>query len=614
MTNPNDQIISASNAIHDREEGDSVFGSAGPTRVPSPLHDPEKASLDDPVPGPKKSKSEISLQDQTTRLSTSKLVIIFCGLGLSLFLSFLDSTSVATASATIANDLHAGETIAWVGTSYLVANTSCQLIYGRLSDIFGRKNLLLGALTIFAIGDLLCGFAQTQVQLYIFRAIAGIGGGGINNMAMIIMSDVTSLRERAKWQGFIASAVAAGSAAGPFLGAVFSQKVTWRWTFWFTPPLTALCIFIVWTCIPLKRVPGDFKAKLAKVDFLGSALSLAANVLVLVPISSGGATWSWSSPLVISMLTVGCLLWLAFIVVEWKIAALPVLPLRLFRYRTVGVIFVQTIFVGMVYYGNLYFLPIFFQSMLDMSAITSACYLLALLVVQTISSVTNGQITMRTGRIKPQIVTGFAFWLIGAGLETLFPRIARGYGDGGVIWWIHRSYIVGFLFIQGIGVGGTLQTTLVSAQAAAPPIDRAVVTGTRNFCRTLGGAFGLALSNAIRNNVVKAHLPQQLPDALKRQLIHSASLTLPQDLDPTIREGVIRAFAKALHIIFLVYLAIVAICFLFSWLIVDNGLPDNAKLTAANKAAATKGPLADDPACQNIPGADFKPTRASQSV
>ncbi|KAI5825536.1 MFS general substrate transporter [Schizophyllum commune Tattone D] len=513
---------------------------------------------------------EPSIEDQATRLSFKKLLIIFLGLGSAIFLSFLDTTSVTTALPKIATDIHAGQSITWVGTSYLVATTSFQIIYGRLSDIFGRKALLMSALFIFAVGDLLCGFAKTPVQLYVFRAIAGIGGGGIGTLSMIVMSDVTSLRERGKWQGYIAGSVALGSAVGPFVGAALAQQASWRYVFWLPVPCTVISAIIIYLYIPLKAVSGNYHEKLWKIDYLGSFLSLAGNIFLLVPISAGGSTFPWNSGVVIGLLCAGGVVWGLFALVEWKFCRLPVMPLRLFTYRTTCLVFCMNLFYGMVYYGNIYFLPIYYQKFRGFSELKSAALLLPLLLIQSVSGVLNGQVTMYTGGVKPQILVGFSLWLIGSGLQSTFKR-ATSIGK-----------IVGILLVQGIGTGGILQTTLVAAQAAAPGKDRAVVTGTRNFFRTMGGAFGVAISNAILNNIISDELPAALPSDIRDSLLAGGSIDLPSSLPSDVAEGVYAAFEHGLHMVYVYYIPLIAVCLIMSLFLKDFGLPD----VMAEKVAA----------------------------
>ncbi|KAI5479963.1 MFS general substrate transporter [Pseudohyphozyma bogoriensis] len=473
-------------------------------------------------------KPAVSLVDQSSRVSQRKMVVIFLGLGFSL----------ATAYTKMGVDLNAGQTISWVGTSYLVANTSSQLIYGRASDIFGRKTCLMTALLILGIGDLLCGFAQTSLQLFVFRAIAGGGAGGINNMAMVIMSDVTSLKDRAKWQGYIAGSVALGSAAGPFVGAVITEHVTWRWLFWILPPCNALCMLVVWKFIPLKPVTGSMKAKLLKVDYLGCLVSLAANIMILVAVSSGGSLYAWNSPTVIALFVVGGALWATFLLIEWKFAKLPIMPLRLFTYRSPGITFVSTWLIGYVYYGNLFYLPRYFQTLRKYSATVSAALLLCLLLIQSAGTAANGRLTTRLGQVKDQIIVGFALWTVSLGLQTMFNET------------ISVGAIVGLLLFQGIATGTIIQTTLVAAQAGAPSADRAVVTAIRNFERTFGGAFGLAISNTILQNTLNKKLPANLPASVRDSIINGGTLDLPDYIDQATKQACYDAYNKGIYYIF----------------------------------------------------------------
>lgn len=221
-------------------------------------------------------------QDQSLLLSPKRRIVIFISLALSLFVSFLDQTSVSTSMPAIGRDLNASSTISWVGTSFLIANTAFQLVNGRLSDIFGRKGCLMTSLALLAFGDLLCGFAQTSIQLFVFRAIAGIGAGGVNSLVMVIVSDMVTLRERGKYQGYLETFIALGNGIGPLIGGVFSEKVTWRWSFWFVTPVSALTLMNLFFLLPQPQVDGNWKSRLLVVDFLGMSLSIGMILFLLV--------------------------------------------------------------------------------------------------------------------------------------------------------------------------------------------------------------------------------------------------------------------------------------------------------------------------------------------
>jgi MFS family permease len=241
-------------------------------------------------------------QDQSDVVSSKRKIVVFFALALALFVSFIDQTSVSTSMPAIGRDLDATSTIAWVshasilvylpaakhhssiqvGTSFLIANTAFQLVNGRLSDIFGRKACLMVCLGTLALGDLLCGFAKKSTELFVFRAIAGIGAGGINSLVMVIVSDLTSLRERGKFQGYLETFIALGNGMGPIVGGAFSEKATWRWSFWFVVPLSCVAMLVLLLLLPQPEVEAGWKGKILKIDFSGVVLSIAAILFLLV--------------------------------------------------------------------------------------------------------------------------------------------------------------------------------------------------------------------------------------------------------------------------------------------------------------------------------------------
>ena len=324
-------------------------------------------------------------------------------------------------------------------------------------------------------------------------------------------------------------------------------------------PCGVVCAVVIFFCLPLTPVTGSARQKLKKVDYYGAVLSLAANIFILIPISSGGTTYTWSSPTVIVLLTIGIITAIAFIIVEWKVAPLPVMPLRLWTYRTTAITLGTTFFIGMIYFSNLFFLPIYFQVLRGMSPIKSASFLLSLLLVQVCSSLLAGVITPYTKKVLPQVRVGFFIWTIGAGLQSTFNRTTS------------YAKVVGFLIFQGFGVGCTLQTTLVAAQAGAPNKDRACVTGTRNCLRFMGGAFGLAICNAILNNVVKANLPPGIPEDVRHVIIHQISPNLPSDLDPAVVDAIFDVYQDALHYIFIFFIPVAGAAFVST--VLKSSLP-----------------------------------------
>lgn len=257
-----------------------------------------------------------AIHDQAVHLTGVQLAVVFITLALLMFVATLDTTCVSTAVPAIARDLGAGNSITWVGTSALVASTTTQVVAARLSDIFGRVPLLQFSLATFALGNLLCGFAKSAGWLYAARGVAGVGGGALNSLALIVISDVVSLRERGKYMSYMGIPVALGLGLGPEVGGALSDHLSWRWAFWVTVPFAVAAMPVIWWFLPLKPVPGALGDKLRSVDWAGSVLGLAGVVLVLVPVSAGGSTWAWNSKESVALLVVGAVLCVAFLVVE----------------------------------------------------------------------------------------------------------------------------------------------------------------------------------------------------------------------------------------------------------------------------------------------------------
>ncbi|PIL32782.1 MFS general substrate transporter [Ganoderma sinense ZZ0214-1] len=433
----------------------------------------------------------VSLTDQTNLLPRKKVLIIFFGLSLCILVSCLDSTIVATALPTISAAFDAGSVVSWVPSAYFLTSTAFQPLYGRFSDIFGRKIALCLAMAIFMVGSLSAGFSRTIMQLIVLRGIAGVGGGGIVSMAQIVISDVVSLRDRGKYQGIIGVVVAFGFAVGPLLGGILAEKAGWRWCFWITLPISLCAVVFVLLVLPLKPVEGNFGKKLAVVDYVGTFLTLGGCALIVLPLIWGGVTFPWTSPVVLAPLCCGALVVGLFCLWEWKGARLPIIPMHIFKQITVTGVYITMFVNGVVFYSSLFYLPQYFQVALSYSAVRSGVFLLPVLVSQTLASFICGQMISLTGRYRTNIYCGFAIWTVGCGcLSTVTPSTPKG-------------LLVFYMLLAGTGAGGTLQTTTVAAQASVSRRDMSVVTAVRNFIRLLGGTFSLAIGATIINNSLR---------------------------------------------------------------------------------------------------------------
>ena len=271
-------------------------------------------------------EAEKALHDQTNILPFGQLMVVFTGLATSLVITFVEQNGISVTLPTIARDLGAQNTISWAGTSSLIANTMFTVLYGRLSDIFGRKVVYLSALVLLCVADLLCGLSQNPAMFYVFRGFAGIAGGGVTSLTMIIVSDVVTLEQRGKYQGILGASLGVGNVVGPFIAAAFIMRSTWRGFFWMVSPLAALSAVVGYFLIPDNAHKEGLRKNLGRIDWYGLLASSIGIIFLLIPISGGGSYFPWDSPMVISMLVIGGLSFTAFGFVEWKVAALPMLP------------------------------------------------------------------------------------------------------------------------------------------------------------------------------------------------------------------------------------------------------------------------------------------------
>ncbi|GES66190.1 MFS transporter [Aspergillus terreus] len=530
----------------------------------------------------KQKAAEKALHDQTNILPTAQLLVVFAGLAVSLLITFVDQNGISVTLPTIAKELHAANTISWAGTASLIANTMFSVLYGRLSDIFGRKIVYLSALGLLCIADLLCGLSQNAPMFYVFRGLAGVAGGGVTSLTMIIVSDIVTLEKRGKYQGILGASLGLGNVIGPFIGAAFTMRSTWRGFFWLISPLAACSIVVGYFLIPDNARKGDFREKLRRIDYFGILSSSIGVIFLLIPISGGGSYFQWDSAMVISMLVIGGCALVAFIFIEWKVSVLPMLPVEFFKNRVISALFLQSFLLGAVYQAYLYYLPLYYQNARGWSPLVSAALTCPLVVCQSLASIASGQYISRFKRYGEVIWTGFGLWTLGAGLILLYNHT------------ISPGAIVVIGGVMGIGIGFTFQPTLVAFQAHCTLKQRAVVISDRNFFRCLGGACGLAVSAAILQAVLKSNLPEGY-----KHLSHSTySLPARAGVSDSDWAQIVTAYVKASHGVFILQVPLIGVAFLACTLIQDRGLErpkDPAEIEEDRKKEADKGDSAEGP-------------------
>ncbi|THW79588.1 putative major facilitator superfamily transporter [Aureobasidium pullulans] len=499
---------------------------------------------------------EAAIHDQTNLVPLKQRLVIFFTLASCMFLCYVDQNGITVLLPSIAKDLNAADTIAWAGTSALIANTVFQVLYGRLSDLFGRKKIFVACMVLLAISDLICGLTPNKEVLYVFRGISGVANGGIVALVNMIMSDVVTLQQRGKYQGIIGSFIGLGNAAGPLIAAAFTQHSTWRGLFYLNAPLCLIAAGVAAWTLPQSMPKVNFRETIRKVDWIGLFFSTAAIILILIAISDGGHGTPWNSAETISMLVVGSICAIAFVIVEWKFAKLPMMPLEMWRNKSVAFMLVQSFLLGMNYYALIYYLPLYYQNVGGYDVMKSAVLILPLVLVQAAFSALGGQYMSFIGHYIEVILIGFAVWTLGSGL-----LVSLG-ADSPI------GHICGFIIMVGFGAGCTFQTTNTAMQAHSPKSQRAIVISNRMLLRQLGGAVGLAISSAISGNVLASSLPAHL------QYIAESTFAVPDlnTVSAADRRSISTAYASASRAVFIFCVAVIGVALVLTFFVKDKGM------------------------------------------
>jgi EmrB/QacA subfamily drug resistance transporter len=451
-----------------------------------------------------------------------QILTILSGLMLGMFLGALDQTIVSTSIRTIADDLQGLSLQAWVTTAYLIAATLTTPIYGKLGDLYGRKKLFMFAISVFIAGSALCSFSTSMYQLAAFRAVQGIGAGGLFTLVLAIIGDIVSPRERAKYTGYFMAVFGTSSVLGPVIGGFFAGREEllgihgWRWVFLVNVPIGIAALIVVFRTLHIHPVPRRGRIR---IDWWGAA-ALCVGLIPLLTVAEQGRGWGWGSGRALSAYAVGALGLVAFFMIEWAMRDAALIPLKLFKIRPAAITIVASIIVGTAMFGGIMILPLYMQIVHGATPTQSGFLMLPMVVGMMTGSIAGGRVIARTGHIRAFPIVGSALVVIGLFLLS--------FSSADTPLWVVMVPMV----VLGLGLGNSMQPLLLILQSSVPPTDIGVATSSATFFRQIGGTLGVAVFLSILFSSVGANIADRVrEDAQTEAWQQVAASADPSSLD-----------------------------------------------------------------------------------
>ncbi|WDO06968.1 MFS transporter [Streptomyces murinus] len=479
--------------------------------------------------------------------------VVLLALMIAMMLAMLDNMIVGTAMPTIVGELGGLEHLSWVVTGYTLATAASTPIWGKLGDMYGRKGAFLSSIVIFLIGSALSGMAQNMGELIGFRAIQGLGAGGLMVGVMAIIGDLVPPRERGKYQGMMAAVMALAMIGGPLVGGTITDNWGWRWSFYINLPLGAVALVLVSAVLHLPR-----KRAKAGIDYLGVALLTIGITSIVLVTTWGGSEYAWTSARIMELIAIGVVALAGFVFWQTK-AADPVLPLHIFRNRNFTLMSVIGFITGFVMFGATLFLPLYQQAVQGASATNSGLLLLPMLGAMLVTSMVAGRVTTNTGRYKVFPIVGGVLMVAGLYLLSLMDTGTSRFTSGV------------YMAVLGLGMGCLMQITMLVAQNSVEMKDMGVASSSTTLFRTLGSSFGVAIMGALFNNKVKDVMAERAGALGKGITEQSAQLDAKSlaKLPPLAREAYQHAVSAGTHSAFLLG-AVIAVLVLVGALFVKE--------------------------------------------